>query len=99
LWVPYGWRCISLTRTAKYESHVPHVPSVCARMVKEAANKDDIVAFAKQVAVEWANTMSNEACLTLAKEAKTWLEKVVTPEIMRAQSATVEQMAIEDGYS
>ena len=57
------------------------------------------VAFAKQAVVEWANTMSNEACLTLAKEAKTWLEKVATPEIKRAQSPTVEQMAIEDGYS
>ena len=49
--------------------------------------------------MEWANTMSNEACLTLAKEAKTWLEKVATAEIKRAQSPTVEQMAIEDGYS
>jgi hypothetical protein len=68
-------------------------------MVQDATNKEDIVAFAKQAVVEWANTMSNEACLTLAKEAKTWLEKVATPEIMRAQSATVEQMAIEDGYS
>ncbi|WP_353239605.1 hypothetical protein [Limnohabitans sp.] len=99
LWVPYGWRCILLTRTPNDESHVLHVPYVCARMVQEAAKKDDIVAFAKQAVVEWANTMSNEACLTLAKEAKTWLEKVATPEIKRAQSPTVEQMAIEDGYS
>ena len=99
LWVPYGWRCILLTRTPNDESHVLHVPYVCARMVQDATKKDDIVAFAKQAVVEWANTMSNEARLTLAKEAKTWLEEVATPAIKRAQSPTVEQMAIEDGYS
>jgi hypothetical protein len=66
-------------------------------MVQEAAKKDDIVAFAQPV-VEWANTMSNEACLTLAKEAKTWCENVATPDMKRAHSPPVEQMAMEDGY-
>ena len=47
LWVPYGWLCVLLSRTAMYISHVLHVPYVCTRMLQAAACKDEIVAFAK----------------------------------------------------
>ena len=33
LWVPYGWRCLVLSRTITSHSHALHIPYVNARML------------------------------------------------------------------
>ena len=97
LWVPYGWRCVLLTRTGTAISHVLHVPYVCTRMLQTNAVKHDIVAFAKQATQEWSDTMACEPCLSLGKETLQWLDKVDTLEVDRYDPApTTPVRAIED---
>jgi hypothetical protein len=63
LWVPYGWRCVLLTRTQTELSHVLHVPYVCSRMIHASPMQEYIVEFANRATQEWGTLMGCDPCL------------------------------------
>ena len=95
LWVPYGWRSVLLTRTQVHYSHALHIPCVSARMLQASACKHNIITIAKQAMQECGRSMG-EPCLSLAKEAGDWLNKVATLEDDIVETSRVTLMAIED---
>ena len=95
LWIPYGWRCILVTRTQMQYSHVLHIPYVSTRMLQENQSKNDIIIFAKQAMHEWGSGMG-EPCLSLAKEANEWLSQAATLEDEVPPPAAVTAMAVDD---
>ena len=95
LWIPYGWRCVLVTRTQMQYSHVLHMPSVSTRMLQENQSNNDIITFAKQAMHEWGSGMG-EPCLSLAKEANEWLSQAATLEDEVPPLAAVTAMPLED---
>ena len=95
LWIPYGWRCILVTRTQVQYSHVFHIPYVSTRMLQESQSKNYMIIFAKQAMHGWGSGMG-EPCLSLAKEANEWLSQVATLEDEVSPPAAVTSMAIAD---
>ena len=86
-----------LSRAPTSISHVLHIPYVCTRMLQTNLAKSEIVAFAKQAAQEWSNTMACEPCLSLAREAQEWLDKVATLEEDRVDETPATPLrAIDD---
>ena len=100
LWVPYGWRCILLTRSQMDVSHALHIPYVSARMLHASAMKDAIVEFAKEATHEWGAIMACEPCLSMAKEALAWLDDMGTMDTseLQVQPSSDTPRAIEDAH-
>ena len=65
-------------------------------MLQAAACKDEIVAFTKQATQDWGDSMAREPCLSLAKEAQEWLDKVATLDDELPRPAPVTPRAIAD---
>ncbi|MFM7986907.1 MAG: hypothetical protein ACKPKO_47095, partial [Candidatus Fonsibacter sp.] len=80
LWVPYGWRCVLLTRTHMALSHALRVPYVCSRMIHASAMKDRGVEYAKRVVHDWGTMMGSGPCLSMSREALAWVENLDTIE-------------------
>ena len=99
LWIPYGWRCVLLTRTNLSVSHVLHIPYVCTRMLRAAHRCDDILDYAMQAAHDWASHMGMEPCVSLAKEYVAWLAKFGTSVSGTPECAPATPMALEDGHA
>ena len=99
LWIPYGWRCVLLTRTNLSVSHVLHIPYVCTRMLRAAHRCDDILDYAMQAAHDWASHMGMEPCVSLAKESVAWLAKFGTSISGTPECALATPMALEDGHA
>ena len=87
LWVPYGWRCVLLTRTATTISHVLHIPYACTRMLQAAASKKDILVFAKQATADWSSSMGCEPSLLWRKRHRIgltmWPRWMTTLQLLR----------------
>ena len=98
LWIPYGWRCVLLTRTNLSVSHVLHIPYVCTRMLRAAHRSEEIVEYAMQAAHDWASNMGVEPCVSLAKEVVAWLAKFGTSDAGTPECAPATPMALEDGH-
>ena len=96
LWVPYGWRCLLLSRTITSHSHALHISYVNARMLLASPVKDEIIAFARNATREWSVHMNVPHCLATAKEADTWLDKVATNEDVAPSAFAVAVPAFED---
>ena len=76
-------------------SHALHIPYVSTRMLQASACKNNIITFAKQAMQEWGRSMG-EPCLSLAKEADDWLNKVATLDDDIVEPSRVTLIAIED---
>ena len=96
LWVPYGWRCILVTREQLSHSHALHIPYINTRMLCSSLLKVEILNFAKRANREWGDIMAQEPCVSLANEAEHWLDKVSTVEYVAASPMHDTPMAIED---
>ena len=97
LWVPYGWRCILVSRTTSSHSHVLHSPYVNARMLLASPFKEDITC-ADSSKREWSVHTHMPHCVATAREAELWLDKVGTLEDTAVQSVTLDIPAIEDEH-
>ena len=96
LWVPYGWRCIVLTRSTLHHSHALYVPYINTRMLMTCPLKEEIIAYGKRANQEWGHIMGQEPCASLAGEAQAWLEKVASMEDVASSIMPVTSRAIED---
>jgi hypothetical protein len=95
LWIPYGWRCVLLTRAQLSVSHALHIPYVSTRMLQASACKNDIITFAEQAMQERGSSMG-EPCLSFAEEAVVWLNMVGTLEDELVNPSPVTPIGIED---
>ena len=96
LWVPYGWRCVLLTRTQTELSHILHVPYVCSRMILSSATKDETLEFAKRATQEWGTFMQSDVCMSMSREAVAWLDNLDTTETTDHGDCQITLKAIED---
>ena len=76
LWVPYGWRCILMSRSTSSICHALHIPYVSAKMVVTSPRKGTLVTLAKVAMHEWSSLKNTEQAFSWAHEAMTWLDKV-----------------------
>ena len=68
-------------------------------MLCGALYKEYIVAYARRANQEWAELMQTEPCISMAMEAQTWLDKVITFEDVPSKSMPITPRAIEDCQS
>ena len=73
-----------MARELLAHSHVLHIPYI------------DIVNFARRASHDWGEIMGQEPCLSLAKEAEHWFDKVSTLEYVAASPKLDAPMAIAD---
>ena len=62
LWIPYGWRCVLLTRTQMSVSHALHIPYVSTRMLQASACKNEILRVPSRPCRNGAAVWASHAC-------------------------------------
>jgi hypothetical protein len=98
LWIPYGWRCVLLTRTILSVITFLHIPFVQTRMLRASRRSEQILQYAMQAAHDSATNMGLRLYVSFANECVAWLAKFGTSDAGTLDCAPATPMRLENGH-